>query len=388
MKYRIVFAFLLASFITPVSVAQQTATVKSVVLTTDHIPVAERRKDLNGTFCALVKVQVVDDIERVEGNKIGDIVDRGVEKWIYMCKGSRNIKINLKNHLPLKIMFRDYDIKGLESNRVYEIVIDANTPLQVVNENEKINKFMMKVSPKNAAIVIWGENMSKRLEHPQSDGTLEMSLPYGRYHFWAEANGYHRKDSSVFVNDEIQVLTVRLSPVLSDVTITCPTSKAEFFINGVKMARNKKGKSCVGQLPSGQYIIEARAKGYSSQLRRIYVSPQSKSEVVFDELLSVRKQKLDSAEEELKALRDSIMRERETNLARIEKAKADSIAKENSYDIIQMKDGSTVWCRVSDVRDNMLLVRQKGNDNVQRIPIREIIYIDYLNGEHENFNTN
>ena len=140
MKYRIVFAFLLASFITPVSVAQQTATVKSVVLTTDHIPVAERRKDLNGTFCALVKVQVVDDIERVEGNKIGDIVDRGVEKWIYMCKGSRNIKINLKNHLPIKIMFRDYDIKGLESNRVYEIVIDANTPLQVVNENEKINK--------------------------------------------------------------------------------------------------------------------------------------------------------------------------------------------------------------------------------------------------------
>ena len=39
-------------------------------------------------------------------------------------------------------------------------------------------------------------------------------------------------------------------------------------------------------------------------------------------------------------------------------------------------------------RDNMLLVRQKGNDNVQRIPIREIKYIDYLNGEHENFNTN
>jgi len=67
--------------------AQNTATVKSFVMTTDHIPVSDRRVDLNGNPCALVKVQVVDEIERVEGNTIGDIVSYGVEKWIYMCKG-------------------------------------------------------------------------------------------------------------------------------------------------------------------------------------------------------------------------------------------------------------------------------------------------------------
>lgn len=105
--------------------AQKAATVKSFTQTTDHIPLAERRNDFNGIPCALVKVQVVDNIERVEGNRIGNVINKGVEKWVYMCKDSRNIRIHLKNNLPIKVMFKDYQINGLESNRVYELVIDA-----------------------------------------------------------------------------------------------------------------------------------------------------------------------------------------------------------------------------------------------------------------------
>ena len=54
--------------------SQKAATIKSFVQTTDHISGSDRRNDMNGTPCALVKVQVVDDISRVEGNRIGDIV--------------------------------------------------------------------------------------------------------------------------------------------------------------------------------------------------------------------------------------------------------------------------------------------------------------------------
>lgn len=98
---------------------------KSFTQTTDHIPGSDRRNDLNGVPCALIKVYVVDDIDRIEGNKIGDIVKRGnVEKWVYMCKGSRNIRIHLRNHLPIRIMFQDYHINGLESNRVYELFVE------------------------------------------------------------------------------------------------------------------------------------------------------------------------------------------------------------------------------------------------------------------------
>ena len=139
--------------------AQNAAIVKEFSLTTDHIPGSDRRNDLNGVPCALIKVYVVDDIERIEGNKIGDVVKKGnVEKWVYMCKGSRNIRIHLKNHLPVRVMFQDYQISGLESNRVYELVIEApdapamldkqqnvpdsqSPPVRVVGDNEIKGKY-------------------------------------------------------------------------------------------------------------------------------------------------------------------------------------------------------------------------------------------------------
>ena len=93
------FTTVLAVLFVACSATAQKATVKSFIQTTDHIPSGDRRNDLNGTPCALVKIQVVDNIERVEGNIIGDVVNRGVEKWAYMCKGSRNMRIHLKNYI-------------------------------------------------------------------------------------------------------------------------------------------------------------------------------------------------------------------------------------------------------------------------------------------------
>lgn len=126
-------SILLLCFLSLSVSAQKDATVKSFAQTTDHIPGKDRRNDLNGVPCALIKVYVVDDIERIEGNKIGEIVKQGnVEKWVYMCKGSRNIRLHLKNHLPVRVMFQDYHINGLESNRVYELYIeipDMTTPV-------------------------------------------------------------------------------------------------------------------------------------------------------------------------------------------------------------------------------------------------------------------
>lgn len=120
---RIVLSILIGFFCLNVS-GQEAAIVNSFIQTTDHISIGDRRNDFNGNPCALVKVQVVDFIERVEGNTIGRIVEKGVEKWVYMCSGSRNMKIHLKNHLPVKVIFKDYKIDGLEGNRVYELTIN------------------------------------------------------------------------------------------------------------------------------------------------------------------------------------------------------------------------------------------------------------------------
>lgn len=131
-----ILAINLLMYVTTLNVtAQESAVVKGFVQTTDHISRTDRRNDMNGTPCALVKVQVVDEIDRVEGNKIGDIINKGVEKWIYMCKGSRNIKIHLKKSLPITLFFRDYGINGLESNRVYEMIVE--TPYVSATQDQK-----------------------------------------------------------------------------------------------------------------------------------------------------------------------------------------------------------------------------------------------------------
>ena len=79
MKYRnIIFTFLFTIF--PIAAMAQELKVQSFSLSpTEIIPGSEQRKDLNGVNCALVKVQVVDGIDRVECNIIGDIVNRGME---------------------------------------------------------------------------------------------------------------------------------------------------------------------------------------------------------------------------------------------------------------------------------------------------------------------
>ena len=183
--------------------AQKAAKVKSFTLTNDHIPSSDRRKDLNGALCALVKIQVVDNIERIEGNKIGSIVNRGVEKWVYMCKGSRNMKIHLKNHLPVRVLFQNYKINGLQSNRVYEMVIEipdapvasvVSVPQQEQPAEAKLQKMVINYSPANAMVLVDSKPY-------KSNGSLELQLPVGEHSYIVAAEGYTVYEGTIKLNE-------------------------------------------------------------------------------------------------------------------------------------------------------------------------------------------
>ena len=209
MKIKILSAFILFCIGFFAANAQTAATVKGFTLTNDHIPGSDRKKDMNGVDCALVKIQVLDDIERVEGNKIGDIVKRGVEKRVYMCKGSRNMTIHLKNHLPVRVMFRDYKISGLESNRVYELVIeipDAPATLSAVEKKEVKQKLILRYSPSNAFVFV--DNIQQRGD----DGLIELELPVGSHEYLIVADGYLTDKDEVNLNERApKEITVTLS---------------------------------------------------------------------------------------------------------------------------------------------------------------------------------
>ena len=314
MKIRLLLTVAVLCLIAFTATAQE-ATVKSFTQTTDHIPSNDRRNDLNGSPCALVKVQVVDNIERIEGNVIGDVVNRGVEKWVYMCKGSRNMRIHLKNFLPVMVMFRDYQVNGLESNRVYELVIEVpktpefNTPVGDV----KGNTLQMRVNPANATLTIWGDDMDRQVYRPQDDGMLSVFLPYGRYHYQATANGYEPLGGTVFVNDESSIHYVDMSAIKGTLTINCQTEKTEFYLNNEVLMKSEKATSWSGQVVPGSYVVKVARKGYLPQTKTIDVVARETTSVQFDNLLSeVEKKKMEREKEKIKeqarakALADSI----------------------------------------------------------------------------------
>ena len=125
MKTKYIYILLLS--LLPCVTEAQELTVQSFSLSpSELISTADQRKDLNGTVCALVKVQVVDDIVRAEGNVIGGIVNRGTEKWVYLTQGTKTFRIFPKNHLPLTISTGDFQIDELEGKRVYILRLTAS----------------------------------------------------------------------------------------------------------------------------------------------------------------------------------------------------------------------------------------------------------------------
>ena len=290
MKIRLIIASLMLFFACSNTIAQQAATVKNFTMTTDHIPSGDRRNDMNGVPCALVKVQVIDDIERIEGNKIGDIVNKGVEKWVYMCKGSRNMRIHFKNHLPVRVMFHDYNINGLESNRVYELTIEASSVHHDLVD-VKGNNLQMKIHPQNATVYIWGDNMEKKAYRPQNDGTIKVFLPYGRYHYSAKANGYNDAEGSVFVNDEIKWEEINMTVINGIVDIRCSTPNIDYYINGTLLVKDKNESSWHGQLLPGQYTIQASRKGYISKTKDVTINANETTTVDFENLVTMDEQR-------------------------------------------------------------------------------------------------
>jgi len=106
----------------------QRLTVESMVTTPMDISASiHPRMDLNDNPCALVKLMMVDDLNRVEGNVIGDVENHGTEKWIYLSEGTKMIKIIPEHHLPVMVTFVDYGLTAVEGKMTYELILTDQT---------------------------------------------------------------------------------------------------------------------------------------------------------------------------------------------------------------------------------------------------------------------
>lgn len=172
--------------------------------TTEFIPGDDQRRDYNEDLCALVKVQVLDEITDVEGNVMGDIVRRGVEKWVYMAEGSRNMKIHLKNSLPITIKFKDYGINSLKGNRVYILTMENGKTEPIMID------FTLRYTPINATVLIDAKT------YKGDDGVINVKLSEGQHNYIVTADGYEPGEGAVNLKSgktgRLQVDLVKIIP--------------------------------------------------------------------------------------------------------------------------------------------------------------------------------
>lgn len=86
---------------------------------TDLTAKTNARTDANGHVCALIKVYVKDSIMTTNGPVIGSVVDRGLEKWVYIANNAKKITLFFKDHKPISINFIDYEYPILTGKMTY-----------------------------------------------------------------------------------------------------------------------------------------------------------------------------------------------------------------------------------------------------------------------------
>ncbi len=127
---KLVIAILYILALIPVS-AQEYKVVSFETATGDLSARVNSRVGANGRKCALLKVYVSDGIDHASGSSVGEIVSKGMEKWVYMAHDSKQVELVFDNHLPLRIVFDNYNVPVLTEQTVYVVKLveeGAGTP--------------------------------------------------------------------------------------------------------------------------------------------------------------------------------------------------------------------------------------------------------------------
>ncbi len=219
-----------------------------------------RRNDLNGTPCALIKVQLARPGAIFTGNIAGDVnYDHG-EYYVYMMKGSKFLQVKLDGYIPLDLVFANYGYTAVESLTTYRLVLMLPMVAgQSVDDGKSY--FALEVTPKNASVVIDGETGTLA-----ADGTLIVRLPRGTHTFQVTSGGYEPYQETFTLGVEKKEVKVNLVSTKATLTVKCATSGADIYINERKQGGNS---SWTGTLDPGSYVVEARKEGYYSQQQSV-----------------------------------------------------------------------------------------------------------------------
>lgn len=124
-KWRILLLLILVNLTCIHAIAQANKVCQVSEAPFDISARTEKRFDLNGTGCALIKLEAPSVGITFEGNVIGDVKFNINEYWVYMTDGSKRLKVHIPNQPNLLLEF-----SPLQSLRTYTCV------LNIENENQ------------------------------------------------------------------------------------------------------------------------------------------------------------------------------------------------------------------------------------------------------------
>ena len=120
MKHRIQLSLFLLML--SASAFAQQIIVKKFGQATQFIAASDQIRDWDNELCALVKIQGA-KIDSISG--AFEVRKLGSEIWAYMTDGDRKLTIHKQGYEPKEVVFKDFGIDDVKSNKVYLMTIYA-----------------------------------------------------------------------------------------------------------------------------------------------------------------------------------------------------------------------------------------------------------------------
>lgn len=257
------------------AVSAQKLTVESMQATNDLTASQQRRQDLNGEPCGLVKVSLATTGATFEGNVIQPVEYKTGEYWVYMTKGSRELRIKHPSFVPLHVKFADYGIKDILSLTTYNLTLLMPQIGQTVDDGMRY--LAMTVEPANATVYV-DNNLQ-----PLQKGTLSMLLSMGQHQYRAEAPGYEPKNGTFTIGDETLQLPVKLESAMASLSVSTTTQGTEIYVND----QLRGTSSWSGSLRPGTYRVEGRLKGYRNHRQNITLAQRERQQLTIPALQAI-----------------------------------------------------------------------------------------------------
>lgn len=246
--------------LTGLSLSAQELIVNEFKETTDLSARTNKRLDINGSPCALVKVELplVGVVFDQKGQVLGNVAYQTNTYWAYMPAGSKHITISHPNYHTLDVVFANYGIPYLSPSTTYVLTVTA----PAIAGQPKVNTqqyviFNITPTDANAILELDGQQVSL------TDGKGNKRLPFGTYQYAIHSTLYHSVTGSVTVNDpqNKHIVNVVLRPAFGFLSIPSVTSD----YNGTEVYVNDQR---VGTIP---YMSDRMKSGtYSVRLSNNY----------------------------------------------------------------------------------------------------------------------